>query len=470
MRRSIALPLLAVALCVGCDPPQDYRAETELRADGTVARMVQQQNLEGTEGEWDGVRSAEVTDADDWMDPLASVKSGGPAMLAWGDFADAESLPDHIVESDGEPIRVAEPPIVTDHGVLKVFEWKETVRPGRVYMAAEEARAALVSEWINQKEALLAEALPPNTDAGPIFQWLRTRGDAYAAELFAIWIAAIEPRAEEGAADSTQGSVELEAANDLFFRLYTELGVDWPEEGIAGLADGEEAARRRFRQRVETFVADRVTVDGGKPADPDTVRLVLSLLDADAMTTDADSTPPVTAEDRAIAEERAAVSLYGSVTARDERMGDLGGQLTLSLILIQWNNTEFAYRHKMPGVLLETNGTPLSGGTASAAETLFRFDRSDAFPDGREMTATSALIDEEAQRKLLGSVPVRSKSEVETFLELVADPAAGAVWAECLEQESVEPLRNRHTGAAGHLRELLLGPGGAVGDDPVAAG
>ena len=54
MRSLLPLPLAAFALLAGCGEPQPFRAETELRPDGTVARSVQQTDLAGTDGEWDG--------------------------------------------------------------------------------------------------------------------------------------------------------------------------------------------------------------------------------------------------------------------------------------------------------------------------------------------------------------------------------------------------------------------------------
>ncbi len=119
----------------------------------------------------------------------------------------------------------------------------------------------------------------------------------------------------------------------------------------------------------------------------------------------------------------------------------------------------------MPGVILETSGVVLaSGGSRDEhgapvpAEALFRFDFTDAFPDGREMTARSVLIDAEAQQRLLGDVRINTPAEIVRFLELLEHPAVARRWERCLEADSVEELRRVSFGDAGVLARLLLGP------------
>ena len=68
--------LLALTWLAGC-APGDYRAETEVRPDGSVARTVHQADLPGTIAEigerWDSRRPADAANAADWRTPLAEV-------------------------------------------------------------------------------------------------------------------------------------------------------------------------------------------------------------------------------------------------------------------------------------------------------------------------------------------------------------------------------------------------------------
>ena len=136
-------------------------------------------------------------------------------------------------------------------------------------------------------------------------------------------------------------------------------------------------------------------------------------------------------------------------------MEDLGA----GLFTLGWDRREFVYRHKMPGLVLETNGVVLSGGEGEGtSEVLFRFELTEAFPDGRDMTARSVRVDADAQTALLGAVRVASREEIVRFLELASHPTVAAVWERCVAERSVEPLRPWRFGPLGELRRLLLGP------------
>lgn len=461
MRRSIALPLLAVALCVGCDPPQDYRAETELRADGTVARTVQQQNLEGTEGEWDGVRSAEVTDADDWMEPLAEVEGGGPTTIAWGEFSDALAVPHELPTAVGRSLPLTRDPATTDYGVLKVFEWSETVQPGVELVRLNDARLEFVELLAAEFGAHVAESLPPGADVEPLIAESTALGDALTVDLFRLTARLAEQVSGQNADDLDVDTFWNEAGPQ-YAALFAEYGFDLFDE------DGElvssEATSAQLERIAGDLIRSQVTLADGSPVSADWWRAVSKTGQAAQ-----DGDPAAKAEIERL-NDAVAVKLYGSVSGRQARFEPAYKKLWEGLIAYAINRRAFAYRQTMPGVLLETNGDVLSAGTGSSAEALFRFHSLETFPDGREMFARSALIDEGFQQKLLGGVPVRTREEIETFLTLVADPDAAAVWAECLEQKSVEPLRRRTDGAAGRLRELLLGESGRTAGDESAAG
>ncbi len=324
MRRPTAVPLLAPAsfaflLLAGCGEPQPYRAETELRADGTVSRTVQQDDLAGTDAEWDGVRTARKTGADDWPTPLAGVPTDahGTTKIAWGDFLSPAAMPNHIREGAGAPTRLARTPVVTDHGILTVYEWRETVEPGTDLLRADAARSELVQSIADLLEAAAAEALPPGTNAAPLVRYVRTTGDAFTSDVLRLWFRELKRPTEE------EGGPPI---NPLpWAELFRDYGLDLFD------ADGEPLVGEPAAERLGIFIEQQVrsrllTADGG-PLDDETWAQIS--FDSETLT-DADRTEAEAHWDRA------AVAVYGSVEQRDAHFAKLfadllGGVFSLAI-------------------------------------------------------------------------------------------------------------------------------------------
>ncbi|MFH5803423.1 hypothetical protein [Alienimonas sp. DA493] len=453
-------------------PPPPTRAETELRVDGSVSRTVQQEDLAGTAAEWDGVRPVRAAPAENWNMPLATVPTDrdGDAWIAWGDFPSPAAIPDHLKDGAAGPTRLVRTPTVTDHGLVREYRWRETVLPSgdlaSATAALQSARAALLAEWIDYRAAVLAEGLPEGTNIEPLIQWLRTDGDALTEKLLLRWLSLIGSWGQSG------GQSDLsDAEARRWLDLLRQHGLDLSNEDSS--VPTKDEIEERIGPILEEFIRARAFGADGEPVDAETAERIRRLLVPSNVDSLADAPGGLSDAERTAIETAAAVALYGSTKAKDDRFAALEAAAAISLWAVIASNNDFALRHTMPGVLLETNGLPLSdGGTdgSGPAEVLFRFQHLETLPHGREMFARSALVDETFQQKLLGSVPVRTREEIETFFKLVADPDAAAVWAECLERESVEPLRGWTDGAAGQLRDLLLGGGGAAGDGAAVGG
>ena len=132
---------LAVTLLAGC-APGDYRAETEVRPDGSVARTVHQTDLPGTieqiDDRWDSRRPTGAADAAEWRTPLAEAPK--PVRTSNGVVAtvvapSAAELPEAVrfgragaFLANQYDLEVPEAvttrdAAVTDYGVLTLYDW-----------------------------------------------------------------------------------------------------------------------------------------------------------------------------------------------------------------------------------------------------------------------------------------------------------------------------------------------------------
>ena len=74
---------------------------------------------------------------------------------------------------------------------------------------------------------------------------------------------------------------------------------------------------------------------------------------------------------------------------------------------------EYEFTVRLPGELVETNGTGNKGG-----RTRWKFDTGDLFPDGFEMKARSIVIDRDGQKKVLGRMVIDDETRAIEFMEL----------------------------------------------------
>ena len=440
-----ALPA-AVGALAGCDPGE-FRAETELRPDGSVSRTVLQREIgEGWSDGWTAVRPADPPDGFDWADPLAEAPGLPPygpgeaiadaqnPVLASGTFPSAADLPDHL-QLDGFGLGERGLPTtgltrdvtVTDFGVLTLYDWTETVTPGTDPVRMERARREAVELWAWFAPAAIEAALP-DADASRLAGWVRTTGADATADAQAAFFAA-----------KAAGAGDFASLYRRVAPLAGEYGLDLPadpprfdREGSVAEVDGEAAARpvpphvaaaRAFAGEV---VAAHVvsTRDGtDRPLNDEELDLAVSVLFRGGSRGES---LPRGAE---AAVRRTLRARFGS---------DEAGRDAMSRPVAAWLGAgglnglfgvPFAYRHRTPGLLLETNGVILSpGGDDQPAEVLFRFTLADSHPFGRPMTARSVVLHADRQRDLLGEAPIADRTAAVRFLDRMADPEARAVW------------------------------------------
>ena len=131
-------------------PPGSQRAETEWNPDGSVTRTVQQAaDAFGAKAESFGeTRPTASPDASAWHYPLESAlfDAGGGGVLSTGTFAGLADIPPHLVIEPRETVRgeLVRDCEVTDHGILRVYDWRETLTAGTTPLRIERARRAAV--------------------------------------------------------------------------------------------------------------------------------------------------------------------------------------------------------------------------------------------------------------------------------------------------------------------------------------
>ncbi|MFH5805508.1 hypothetical protein [Alienimonas sp. DA493] len=451
--RTACLLSAALTALSGCSPVGGFRAETTFRPDGSVARTVQQDDeFDGDRSDWQAAGDAAVSPAEEWPRPIAApeAEDGTGATIARGEFPAAAALPDHLRigdEPDDEPdaetgvsrfVRNAE---VIEYGVLTEYRWRETLTAGTSPLKMERARrrgVALAAWWAG---AVLEEGMPAGTDASGLVEWIETTGDDWSADLLAAGFG-LAARPEPVAATDAPMSLEP------FREVCSDYGLNLPEaaepsDGAPAAIDAEkrDAAVAAF---LDELLRTRITVDG-RPLDAEQTERARELLFGPKPKpgTYVGETPWAKIERvraRVLAERFGTEDPKEAGKAIGEELGGLVGPTFFRLFAA----SEVAYRHRMPGLLLSTNGAildpgvPADGGTAEA---LFRFDVSAAFPFGHAMTARSVVLHDDRQRELLGAVRIGDRAAAVRFLERMEEEQARSAWLAAVEADDAETLR-----------------------------
>ncbi|NNJ27781.1 hypothetical protein [Alienimonas chondri] len=422
---------LGASALVGCQPG-DFRAETELNPDGSVTRTVQQKTLAGEADAWDRRDEVVSPRSREWDSPLNDVASlpakqqnrGEGGVRASGRFSSADAIPDFVElpiapysnvrkDADVPPSRLKRDVSVTHYGVLTVYDWEETLTAGTDPVRMERTRRFVLEESAPLVQAVLEKDLGPGTDASALSEWILTVGDAWTSDLLAaLFEAAARP-----------GSL-LDAPPERIQEIARHYGLDAPDPRDD--PKGAAAAGRAFSR---TLLAEHVTFDGEPLAGEKLDRAMRALM------LDGSSGGMALWNGELVVKygsEQAGYDLSGVLMAR---FFGPNGMLTSS--------ESFAYRHRTPGLLLETNGSILSpGGDGEPAEALFRFKLQDSWPFGRPMTARSVVLHEERQREWFGEVLLDDRVAAVRFLEQMEYDHLRDEWLAAVEAGDTRKMRD----------------------------
>ena len=245
------LAALAAVLCLaGCDR-STYRADTELRPDGSVTRTVLQKDLAWEPGDGGVARPGRLPDPGDWYRPLAEEPAVGPPadgsdpLAEWAQttataaadlpsavrltIPDAPHAPPAVLHADAT---------VTDHGPFTLYDWRETLSAGTDPVRMERARREAVELAAWYAEAALNAGLAGEVDAAPLAAWMRTTGSDWSADLQAAFFA------EQAAPEPVGIRFGPANTNELrpFAAVCGDYGLDFFDDGE--LVSGKEADRR----------------------------------------------------------------------------------------------------------------------------------------------------------------------------------------------------------------------------------
>ena len=413
--RPLSLAVLFAAIGFAGCAPGDYRAETEVRPDGSVARTVQQADLPGTVEEiderWGSRRASAPTDAAEWrtlVTDAPEARRNRRGVVASVVAPSAAELPETVrfgqaqaLYADRYGLEVPEAvttreATVMEYSVLTLYDWNETLTAGTDPVRMERARREAVRSAAELVGPALTEAVGEGTDASGLAEWIRTTGDDWTADLHALFLV-----------EAAKPGRLRDIPADRFRAIARDYGLDAPDPRED--PKGAQAAGVAF---VDDLLRARVTRHGEPLAGEDLNRAKEALGLRGSPSLDVWNVAFAGRSGSAEAGQAAALSL----------LADYLGPTV-------WEEHALAYRHRTPGLLLETSGSVLHpGGGDEPAEVLFHFPLREAWPFGAPMTCRSAVPHPDRQRELFGEVLIADRAAAVRFLEAMEDESTRTAW------------------------------------------
>ena len=446
-RPHAAASLCFLTLC-GCGEVGSFQARTTLHPDGFVTRTVVQDedDFAGPEAAWETVKVVAPAPADSWRDPLADLPAGKGAVYASGLFTSAAALPPHVRFGgddvpDADAAGLRRDVTVTDLGVLTEYRWEETLTAGTDPLRIARARRAALSLAAWYAEAVLEAGLPPGTDASRLSRWVRTFGDRWAEDLLAVIYSvsrANTTRVGDGAdEESDQREVLLTFAS--VCEAYGLKLTTADDELLAG-----EAAAGAILEFARDLLRSHVSVDG-RPLTEEQVGQSFGLLfgrkpPSDGTNSWTEADPALAAVREDVLAERFGTSDLKEI--REILAPDIRPMFSVIGLSRLFSANRFAYRHRSPGLLVDTTGSVLSeGGENGECEVLFRFGTSDAFAFGHPMRVRSVVVHADRQRAWFGEVLVADRPRIVALLEELDDAEQLARWTAAVESGDGDRMR-----------------------------
>jgi hypothetical protein len=425
---------LAGVLSAGCQ--STYQSETVLHDDGSVERAVYQPLKETPEAAQQPGVWKQVTFAPDPQGlekqgfvgsitalPLREADKDLPYFAAWGKFAAAKDLPEHVLfkapEKSGlQDSRLTREYARTDYGFVVEHRWRETLTDAVRQDDMRRARDELGDLVINLLADTFDEAVGADYDARDLVKWARTDGKAWFAEMTDFLF--LHCATHKGPGATAALALGLADVCERYGLKLTDKNGKFLDKDAAGKALEEFA--------LDLVCKHVVSKKDRKPVDRQVAAAWLKELK------DNDNSKPVVfrpAMDRVIADK------YGGKDALDQRLG----VLLARTFGIHWgsflfDNVHFDYTLTAPGEVVETNGQLLAGNKVR-----WQFSAQNAYPLGYDMTCRCLVPQADAQKMLLKGQPLDGKEAMLRFTELVAGhEELRAALVACREKQAVRPL------------------------------
>ncbi len=437
--------LIGASLIVGCGPNPVHHVQSELLLDGSVDRAILQPlGKVFDEQQWDESRSPDAGKKYDNYDgdlTLPSIpgepqqrRSDGhqnPVMiLARKRVKPGDVIPLHVEfrrEGIDESSTLKLQRVVNDYGLVTECLWDETLTEVLDITDSARARRELVTLFADQCARTFKRGFEPEYDATELISWIRTNGGDAFEEFFQ---SALQCAAHEDA-DARINRFDRIAARLLKEQAKKfDVALDEPQTDPSAppspklFSSVSEAAVQNLWFRIAARNLKRR--DGQSVNDEAVRRLMLD------------------AQGHLFSEQwnehwRAAMADYpGGEAAFQQIAAKLMGRICGihgGLFGVLGSREPFRCSIKMPGVIIETNGTQLS-----EREVQWRFTALQAFPRGYAMKARSIVVCTDRFPGMRADW-AKDRRNWLTLVTLAAkEPRIAKALRECRERRSLHPL------------------------------
>ncbi len=419
LRRQIITLGFLVALTSGCSPYASFRVETAIHPDGSCDRTIWQPKNEllpeeALKPDWKA-RWQTVADADGPKSDIQAASPPGvtirleqkqlPYFSARGTFSSPQQIPAHYRYADEKCPEVGTSELVrtyerTDYGFVVEHRWREKITNSVTLAGFLSGRDELFDLVIPIFIDALEKGYGQDFDLGALSSFLRKDGRRVLED---VSLALYDTRSRgqwiaDDSASATQVYTQLATAAK-------RAGLDFFDEHGKLISNADEINRRAKAYARRLFVQYVKHRDG---------RALLPA-EADALIQSAPQDPRNQRASEVFGkaiQERMKQDKVFEKRIRAAFLGAAGIYGPFEFPFSQAPVFEFVLR--LPGELVETNGTGTEHGT-----TRWKFTSQEIYPDGYAMKARSLLIDRNAQKTTLGRAVIDDEKSAFEFMALV---------------------------------------------------
>lgn len=431
--RSLCAVGLLFCLISGCGQ-EVYRAETTLSPDGRIRRAIYQP-ADNTPVEalapatWTGVTYAGQIDHNGWHGKIDQLPNqprdrDHEYFAAWGQFPSPAKLPVTYVKTAPEGLpdgKLVVKYSQNDYIFVTEHLWSETLTDIVTLDDMRRGRRQFLDVVIPLVRKCLETGLGPEYDVTGMAEWFNTTGRDWFIELTDAFF-------EAGTRDQLPpNSGWKETVADVCARYGLQL------RDPSGRVLDDDRARKQVADFTAQIIKQRLKRRDGKPVSQATVEDLLewvNLID-----------PPHSRNPRLARLDGVAQKVIEEQFGSQQDFAGLirplaARMLGLYRVEILGPPRRFHYEMQLPGSIVQTNGTLLSGD-----KVLWTFEAVQAYPFGYEMHARTLAPNSGVQQAFLNSVPLTAQADMLEYLNAMnSDFMLGEALRLCVKKKSIDPL------------------------------
>ncbi|MBD3676540.1 MAG: hypothetical protein HUJ26_23765 [Planctomycetaceae bacterium] len=416
----ILLFLATVSMLSGCGT-SNFRWQTMIHEDGSMTRTISQPwnrtpDSASQFANWDRQGAHNQLTREYWPSPFTEdrwdrVKMNGSSedrdyLMAEKTVDRIEDFPEHYrYELEGTNFKsvLRHQLTVTDYQLVKEYVWEEEITDIVEYEKIPQARRELIDLLADATQEAVQAGLGNEYNVSKLIEWMRTDGnrmlEEYTLYLYADKQNQFEDLSEEESARRIR---------DTF--------------GKYGLVGFQEAEFLNFlRLRLKAGVRDR----NGEPIDDEVVEEMLG----------------IEKKYENNARHRRMIDVFkkrfdqnGTDAARLREL--IATQFGIYHANILYTNDQFDIWIRLPGTIVQTNGTLETNGTAR-----WSFDVDDISPTGYEMKAKALFPVSLENSNILPAGQLKTPHEMLTFIDLMqSDAQLQKTFEDALQENSLAPI------------------------------